>query len=203
MIYVIISAFKAEEFIEECLNSVKNQSVKCQIILGIDGCNDTLLKVKEIKNNYTNLRVYVTPTNVGVYVMFNSLLDFVQEDDYVQFFGADDVMNNDMLEKMSSYEVAYSRHVGTLFVKKSIITKVGGFREWRIFGDRDIVERIKLIGYKVELLPLLFFRREHPNQLTKLPETCEGSELREFYKKIVKENKIAYVEPIKTKLWNL
>ena len=47
---IIISAYKASEFIEECLDSILGQStsIRYEVILGVDGCKDTLDKIKSI-----------------------------------------------------------------------------------------------------------------------------------------------------------
>ena len=204
---VIISAYDCAEYIEECLDSVQAQTYKnFRIILGIDGCKKTFKKVSEIKDKYNNLSIYYTKKNSGVYKMFNALVDFVDDNEYLQFFGADDVMHPDMLEKMIKHEVAISRHVGVLFIKKSEFIKAGGYRSWRCAADADMMLRLRVIrGRKEKVEMQHFFRRVHDKQLTTMKATGNGSKLRNKYHKITQENyenenPVTYITPIKTKL---
>lgn len=202
-INVIISAYDCDEFIEECLDSVKNQTyTNIRILLGIDGCEKTLKKVKEIRGKYPNLDVYYSIENNGPYKMFNTLLQFVPNNEYVQIFGADDKMNPDMLQEVSKYEIAVVFHDGVLFSRKDIINRVGGFRNWRCAADSDILFRLEhLIDQEIPRLPVLFFRREHDKQLTRASNTNFNSELRKSYIKIFEDNKKStnpdiYIQPI-------
>lgn len=203
-INVIISAYDCVDFIERCLDSVSAQTYKShKILLGIDGCTKTLLKVLEIRNKYTNLDVYYAENNTGPYQVFNSLIELVPDDEYIQIFGADDIMNPDMLEKMSRYEVpVVSRNDGVLFIKKDEIKKVGGFRDWRCAADSDMLFRIKLnMGATVKREPIHFIRGVHDKQLTKMEGTDSNSELRKNYIMIFEENKKSenpdiYISPV-------
>lgn len=202
-INVIVSAYKAVDFIEECLDSIQNQTYKCEkILLGVDGCTETLNKVIEIGGKYSNLEVYFSVKNKGPYQMFNALIRLVPDDEYFQIFGADDVMNIDMLEQMSKYNVpVVSRNDGVLFVKKEIFKKIGGFREWRCAADSDMIFRLgKMLNSKISRVPQYFFRREHAGQLTKLAKTNHKSKLRKQYILIFEENKKSitpdiYIQP--------
>jgi glycosyltransferase involved in cell wall biosynthesis len=191
-INVIISAFDCVEYIEECLNSVNNQTHKSKkIFLGIDGCEKTLQKVKEIRHQYSNLETYYAENNEGPYTMFNALIELVPDDEYIQIFGADDVMYPNMLEEMSKYDLpTVSRNDGVLFIKKEIFKKVGGFRDWKCGADSDILYRLKLAtNNNVIRAARYFFIRQHPKQLTKRIETNFSSETRKNYMKIMEDNK--------------
>lgn len=208
-INVIISAYDTEEFIEECLDSVNEQTYRAKkILLGIDGCEKTLAKVLKIREKYNNLSIYNTEKNQGVYKMFNALIELVPDDEYLIFFGADDVMHPNMLEEMSRYDnPTISRHSGVLFIKKETLkNKVGGFRNWKCSADTDMVIRLKL-AYKKRIThaPQFFFRRVHDKQLTSRPETALGSKLRKNYSRIyenneLSENPIIFVEPVCSKI---
>jgi glycosyltransferase involved in cell wall biosynthesis len=203
-INVIISAYDCAEFIEECLNSVNSQTYKAEkILLGIDGCTKTLLKVLEIYHKYSNLEVFYAEKNTGPYQVFNSLIELVPDDEYIQIFGADDVMHPDMLEIMSKYDTpVISRNDGVLFVKKETISKVGGFRDWKCAADSDMIFRLKWgINMNVKRESIHFFRREHDKQLTKMESTNRNSKLRKKYIKIFENNKHSpnpdiYIEPV-------
>lgn len=205
---VIISAYRAFDFIEECLDSIQNQTQPCdKILLGVDGCTETLSKVVEIGDKYPNLEIYFSAKNKGPYQMFNALIELVPNDGYFQIFGADDVMNPNMLEQMSKYNTPIvSRNDGILFIKKETFKKIGGFRAWRCAADSDMIFRLgKLLNTKIARAPQYFFRREHDGQLTKLSKTNHKSKLRKQYIAIYEENKKSlnpdiYIEPICSKI---
>lgn len=207
-INVVISAFNAVEFIEECLDSIKKQTYPYnKIYLGVDGCDKTLDKIIEIKDNYQNLEVYYSAENNGPYQMFNALIKLIPNDEYIQIFGADDVMNDNMLEKMSNAKnTVVSRHHGAIFFKKDVMKIVGGFRDWRCAADSDMVFRIERgMNMKIISLPQYYFKREHDNQLTKNIKTNFKSDLRQGYIKIYEENffsenPIIYIEPVCSKI---
>jgi glycosyltransferase involved in cell wall biosynthesis len=203
-INVIISAYDCAEFIEECLNSIEKQTYKCyKILLGIDGCEKTLEKIKEIHQKYSNLYVYYSEENNGPYQMFNALIQLVPNGEYIQIFGADDVMNINMLENMSKYEIpTVSRNDGVLFINKNVLNIVGGFRDWKCGADSDMIHRITLATKsKMYYVSQYFFRREHDKQLTKHYNTNFDSNLRKRYIEITENNKKSknpdiYITPI-------
>lgn len=188
---VLIPAFKCEDFLEECLDSVYNQSFKCnRILLGIDGCEHTLKKAKSIAYKYDNLEIYFSKINQGTYSTLNFLFSLVDSDDYVQCFGADDVMNEDMIEKMSrnSYP-AISKYHGTIYIKKEIYDILGGFRNWKCAADTEFLTRLKFLTNVIEE-DQYFKYRKHSDQLTKKKDTCFGSRLRSSYTKIIDETRV-------------
>lgn len=210
-ISIIISAYEAQDFIEDCLNSIENQSyfkkydVKYEILLGIDGCEKTLKKIEEIKDNYENLRIYNMLENKGVYVTLNTLIDYIKYD-YIIRFDADDVMKYDMIEKIvdnnDDYDVinfkSYSftdsikdveessyAH-GVCFYNKRVFDKAGGFKNWICAADTEFYQRIKRYVKRKYLDEYLFFRRYHKNNLTTRKDTGHNSVIRNNYIKKIK-----------------
>ena len=208
IINVIISIYDGVEFIEECLDSIAAQTLKPdKILLGVDGCKKSLNKVLQIAHKYDNLKLYYAKKNGGVYKMFNALIYKVPDNEYIQFFGADDVMHEDMLERISAgNKYAISRHVGVLFINAGEIKKVGGYRNWKCGADADMIYRLRLYyNYHEKIYPLLFNRRMHDKQLTAAKETGNGSALRNKYSKITEDNyksdkPVTYIKPIKSKI---
>ena len=212
-ISIIISAYKASEFIEECLDSIINQTyflknnIKYEILLGIDGCEETLNKVKEIKHKYKNLIVFNMNKNMGVYITLNTLIDYTSYD-YIIRFDADDIMMYDMIEKIISendqnYDIirfkSYSfkesinkikpsgyAH-GVCFFNRIVFNIGGGFKDWICAADTEFFERTK--GYiKIKnLKEYLFYRRLHKNNLTIKKDTGHNSQIRNKYIKNIKK----------------
>ena len=147
--------------------------------------------------------MYYSKDNGGPYLMFNALIQLIPDDEYIQIFGADDIMNPNMLEKMSTYDTpTVSKHHGVLFIKKQTMNIYGGFRGWRCAGDSDLISRIKLFTKtNVNYTSKHYVCREHDKQLTKRIDTNFNSDLRKEYIKIYHDNEklvnpVIKVEPI-------
>jgi len=101
---IIIPVFNAEDYLEECLDSVVNQTLKdIEIICVNDGSEDNSL---EILNNYAKNDkrfVIISQENQGQGVARNKGLDLVKSD-YFCFLDSDDKLELDAIEK--SYNLA-------------------------------------------------------------------------------------------------
>jgi glycosyltransferase involved in cell wall biosynthesis len=212
----LITAYQSQDFIEECLDSIENQTYfkknnEYEILLGIDACQDTLDKVIEINHKYRNLRVFMMKENKGTYVATNTLIDIAKYDNLLRF-DADDIMLPNMIEKISEYVedndilrfgfISFKNSVedniitsfdkpayGAIFIKKDILNKVGGYKDWKCSADWEILERINS-NAKTTIIPnIVFYRRDHPNNLSNSPETSLKSETRRRYNRITKSYK--------------
>ena len=222
-ISIIIGAYKAHKFIEECLYSIQSQtaftprassyskhsissskhsnsyskhsSIDYEILIGIDGCQMTLDKVNQIKYEnpgyLKNTKVFYYEQNHGVYITFNSLLTKASGS-HVLFFGADDIMFPDMVEKCFQYGAPLVvRHHGIQFLEKSVFDITGGFMPWRISADTEHLSRIeRYFGQKVPKCEYLYTYRQHPGQLTKSKGTALNSQLRQTYVELINSQAI-------------
>jgi glycosyltransferase involved in cell wall biosynthesis len=166
MISIIIPAYQSEDFIEECLNSIKNQTFfiehsDYEILLGIDACVKTLHKAAVISHNYENLKIFYFNQNVGPYVIKNTLTDYTKYDN-ILFFDSDDIMEPFLVERaltnFTEHDIArftfanFTDDVsvkttgrladGVFLIKKGKFNDVGGFLPWRCAADTDFHERI-------------------------------------------------------------
>lgn len=210
---IIIPAYKAWDFIEECIDSVDRQTLfrhsDYEIILGIDGCKQTYSKATSFFHRIPNLKLYFMPKNEGVYVALNTLISKAQYDNIV-IFGADDVMKPEMMEEISARAketgcdilrfkytefnksmddprnktIGYYSH-GSIYLKKKVFIEANGFRDWICSGDTEFLARVEKKFSTVNLNKSLFYRRIHPNALTQNPDTNHQSELRKQYMNIV------------------
>ena len=110
-ISIIIPAYKASLYIKECLDSIQGQTYfsdngNYEILLGIDGCAETLETVEKIRGQYKNLKVFMMESNKGVYITLNTLLSLVSADNVI-IFNADDVMKPVMVEEIARYIKEY------------------------------------------------------------------------------------------------
>lgn len=202
---IIIPAYNVRLFIEECLDSVVNQSnlldYRYEIIVGVDGCSDTKDKLIEIKDNYEFLKVFWFPKNVGAYVVRNTLAYKAVYNNIV-FFDADDVMYDDLVKTVvkcltthhitrfiyynfgeGSWAGRYAKipASGVFGIKTTAFKNVGGFMKFRVASDDEFRERSSIMGFTTFniLNKSLFLRRRHKKSLTGNPETRQGSDYRE------------------------
>ncbi len=182
--YIVIPAYKAEMFIKECLDAACKQGT---VLLGIDGCEDTLKRVKKIRDRYDNLRVFWFPKNRGCYLTKNALIDHVPDGELFITFDADDIMRKGMADYMAKRAPCYSRHTGVMCISKELWNEMGGYRPWRVHADTDLVRRMWL-KYDVPKLKKLFYRRYHRNQLTRRRKTGLKSDLRNEMRRLTWEN---------------
>ena len=97
-ISIVIAAFQAQDWLDDCLESVFNQKLPdgwlMQILLGIDGCPATLTYAQRLR--HSGISVIYLKQNRGTYVTFNTLMRFAKGE-LICRFDADDVMQEDFL----------------------------------------------------------------------------------------------------------
>ena len=193
---VIIAAYNVEKYILECYNSVKNQipltGWEYEIRIGCDGCQKTADVLRKNK-----IPFYYSEKNVGAYITRNSLIALGQAD-YYSYFDADDVMmrhylamslikNHDAImtakincnEKLKPIQGARIEYGGAITFSHNILDNLGGFYGVRCAADSDFMARIKMAGFDIhEIQDPLYYRRRHPQSLTKKSDTGIGSAYR-------------------------
>jgi len=185
-VYIITTAYKADRWIKECLDSTcRNKEVT--VLLGIDGCEATLERVKEIRGNYKNLRVFYYPENMGTYKTKNDLISKIPDDGIYITFDSDDKLYVSSVKRMLNHMPCKSRHGGVHCISKKLYDKLGGYRGWTVHADSDFIRRLEHVS-PVKRLQGLFWRRRHPGQLTKMKHTGLKSALRNKYRKLTNEN---------------
>jgi glycosyltransferase involved in cell wall biosynthesis len=211
---VIISAYGAEDYIEECISSVASQLYfqenNFEILVGIDGCCSTLDKMMKIKDRFKSLKVYYFPNNSGPYLVFNTLINHSQAQ-IISIFGADDIMeknfmsNNIELLDSSNFVIAQCANFshpnkeevlriynpdGVILFNKNHFLKIKGFENWRCGADSDLKVRLQLYGLSlVYSKEVTFLRRIHPKSLTASSKFGIKSEYRKTRQEIVRSRK--------------
>lgn len=202
---ICITAYKTQEFIKVCLDSVISQTwfkknKNWEIILGIDGCEETLEYVKSIMSNYKNLRVLMMDTNKGTYITTNTIMKEAKYENLFRF-DSDDIMRPNLVETIMNKkeDCSYVRYklknfggsvkvyvaCGTVYITKTLFEKCGGYRPWPCAADDELYYRIKFDENTKVLNDVLMYRRCHQNSLTQSKETGIKSEKRRPYREIV------------------
>jgi len=209
---IIIPTFNNTDYINECLSSIIKsiKSLDCEILVGIDNCEDTLNLIK-YKTFDSRIRFFFFQKNVGPYIVKNTLVKN-SNSDTILFFDSDDVMCEHMIEEIlrlqSFNDFVRPKYVnfsgviptnnnqinnGKLFgegvfsIKKSIFLTMNGFEEWRTSADTEFMNRLYKNGRKSINTPtVLFYRRIHEDSLTQSKQTGYGSRVRTDYNNLIR-----------------
>lgn len=197
---VIIAAWKAERWLGECLESVAAQrlprGVTVDVRIGVDACESTAAYLDATQRSY-----WWSSTNVGPYVIRNSLIERARADAYA-IFDADDRMRPRYLSKLlkaalpdriagaarytidskgrtlNGNRTAPYQH-GVCVIPHQVWQRLGGYQGWRIAADTELTLRAKHHGIEVrKLSDGLYERRKHGASLTQHPDTKMGSAVR-------------------------
>jgi len=214
---VIIPAYKAHNFIKKCLDSIVSQEhfmrmTEYEILVGIDGCDRTLKELLNIQDKYPKLKLFYFMKNHGPYIVKNNL---IKEAKYTKliFFDSDDHMKKKMVSLIDStmrrgFDICrfrytnYEESEGEKFGKTShriaegvtchssrVHEFIGGFESWPCGADTDFRYRASKHFRTLEIDTPLFFRRIHPESLTRRKDTGLLSSKRKKYIKIIENRK--------------
>ena len=204
---VLIPAYKADEFIMDCLDSIEGQTyfrdAEYEILVGVDGCNDTTNVLVDVYDLYPNLRVLLMDTHEGQGVTLNTLLRAAQFDTILKF-DADDVACEDLLKKTiplldkfdlvkfgyDNFETTVEKPVNkshfssdcVYLLTKEVALEVNGWEDWYCLGGQEILRRIDK-SRQGEVNEVLFHRRMHENAFRNDEEYGIGSSYRSVLQK--------------------
>ena len=207
---IIIPTYDTPEYLDECVNSIKKQKIdfEVEILIGIDGCENTLDYVKEHNQNFKDTNIFYFKKNVGPFIIKNNLINETKYE-YILFFDSDDIMNRNMLksfyDSISNYDIVnfnfcdfrtdirncvfFRQYAfGVFGIKKSVFNSFVGFQSWRCSADTEFKLRTDFSGVKRYVKNgISFFRRLHTKNLTVKSETNNKSEIRKGYKSIIND----------------
>ena len=222
-ISIIIPAYKASEYIEACLDSIRCLTIPTEILVGVDNCDSTLIKLIQIRGKYPNLKIFRTTDSVGPYIIRNSLVDYIKYSN-ILFFDADDIMKDSLFTMLSTYNNGSSQirfkytnfkndenpvestdnhsvtaH-GVFFIPAGSFKRVGGFQPWICGADTEFIKRCQANRlHIIEINQYVFYRRIHKASLTQNPETTHGSKIRNKHRAWIKQNRDWHI-PITKKI---
>lgn len=211
-ISIIIPTFQNVKYIDDCIKSIEiaMKNHMCEILVGIDGCRETLNHLKSSKiNPYTS--VYYFERNEGPYTIKNTLASIAKSDNLI-FFDSDDLMGKNMVDyvmksldryvcvkpKMYNFDSVTNKPIlnlnthgeGVFAIKKDLFISMNGFEPWMCAADSDFMGRLYKRKPAMTGSPSpLFSRRIHDNSLTTRKDTGMRSVMRHQYANISKNKK--------------
>lgn len=131
-ISIIIPVYNVEEYIEDTLNSILNQSFEnYEVIIINDGSTDkTLDKINSIKDKFKNIKI-INQDNSGPSTSRNKGIELANGE-YIIFVDGDDILPKDSLK--TRYEEIKKYNVDVLIGKTK---KFNGQREWEMGNQID------------------------------------------------------------------
>lgn len=142
---IIMPAYNVEEYIEDSIKSVTNQTYKNYELLVIDDCStdNTLNIVENLAKENQNIKVYQTPTNMRQGAARNIGLKNA-EGKYLMFLDSDDMLySEDVLEKLNA--IVESKEPDLIYTR----LKSTGCRDFEIIPTPENCERsYRLSEYK-------------------------------------------------------
>ncbi len=127
MVSIIMPVYNSEKYLRETITSVLNQTYKNFELIAIDDCSrdKSLSILKEYSREYENIKVLELDCNVGVSKARNIGIEMAKGN-WIQFLDSDDVIKEDMLEKLymesksSDFDMIISRFTKEYLNKKEV-----------------------------------------------------------------------------------
>ena len=198
---VIITAYEAENYILDCLESLKKQKLPkgwiCEFYIGVDACKKTEQVLKQHLINF-----YLAKENVGTYVLSNSLLREAQINNARLFvrFDSDDIAGEKFLykgikhadrtgfcrpnqiacdENMNPISNKISPAHGSMFVRRDALEQLGGYYHYRVGCDTNFYRRAERLGFGTSTnndydIPFYYYRT-HKTSLMKHSTMGKGT----------------------------
>jgi len=155
---IIISTKDDKDYIENCLESIQQQEYfinnnNYEILIGVNGCYDTLYKLNQLYHKFNNLKIYMMESGKTDAVVYNTLIGLTSYENIIVFNG-NSIMLPDMINQISLYVNHYdlillkgvsikgkSIYDNVIFYKKSIFELIGGYCDWEFLYTKDLLQR--------------------------------------------------------------
>ncbi|MBW9148508.1 glycosyltransferase family 2 protein [Clostridium sp. CM028] len=122
-ITILLSTYNGEEFLEEQLNSIANQTFagKIKLLVRDDGSSDSTLSILKKWKCKLSLTI-IKGANKGVVKSFSELISIAPESDYYAFCDQDDIWNKDKIESaVNSLEKQKSQLSPLLYFSNALV----------------------------------------------------------------------------------
>ncbi len=188
---VIVPVYNVEEYLERCLDSLVNQTLKdIEIIIVNDGSTDgSKEKIQKYINTYKNI-VYLEKKNGGLSSARNygipyakgEYIGFVDSDDYVELTMYEKMYNKAIEEKSDMVECDFiweypnkkREDIGKVYSSKKEAIIEARVVAWNKIIKKDIIEKTKIT----------------------FPEGLRYEDIEFFYKLVPHLNKISFVKEV-------
>jgi glycosyltransferase involved in cell wall biosynthesis len=179
---VIIPAYKAQDFIARCLDSIKTQTLPpTEVLIGVDACPETLTAIQSYllaNPSFPRTAVFYFPAHAGCYKIRNSLALAASTSTLV-LFDADDemlphycaslisILEPGSLARSMMYIPSTKKSqpaVSHIAIHKQDFIDLSGFEPWGCAADTEFYQRAMQADYQDRIV-------EAPNMVYHIHET--------------------------------
>lgn len=150
---IIVPIYNAERYLERCLNSLRNQTLKdIEIILVDDSSTDSSLKMcNQMAAEDSRIKV-IHKVNEGAGMARNAALS-IANGEYIGFVDSDDFVEPDMFESLYNKAVSYRSDLvmsGVIFVDGNMFSEKGEcirktyFQKDTHFDTKETLEKLRM-----------------------------------------------------------
>lgn len=197
LISIIVPVYNVENYIEQCLDSLINQTYKnLEIVIVNDGSTDSSGEFceqyaeadKRIKYHYQKNNGVALARNVGLDIADGEYVCFVDPDDYCEF---------GMLEKLYELIVKYDADVACCRwkkIKKEIFSGVGGYE----FAKKEnVLTNLEMVEMYTKSMDWPVWNKLYKKELIKsikFPEIRYGEDFFTVFRWLYNASKIVYIQ---------
>lgn len=189
---VIVPVYNVEKYLEECLDSLVNQSeMDHKVIIVNDGSKDNSGTIaKEYEKKYPNLMTYVEQENKGLGAARNTGLNLV-ETPYVTFLDSDDWWECHFIEKVKKEMSRHDEEVDMMFTLPWIYDVSTQQIQW--WNDKELLESL-FYPYETDTSLVLNVKSERGKEMYDLEVSACRKILRTSF---LRELKFRFPEGVK------
>lgn len=208
---LIIPVYNVENYIEKCLNSVVNQTLKdMEVIIVNDGSKDSSKqKIQKYLEKYpwikylekengglSDARNYGMPYATGKYIAFLDSDDYVEETMYEEMYNIAEKENADMVDCdfVWEYPNRKRKDIGEIYKNKKEMIEKCRVVAWNKIIKREILEKTKIkfpAGLRYEDMEFFYKLVPYINKVSFIKK-C-------FVHYVQRENSIANTQNVRTK----
>ena len=208
---LIIPVYNVENYIEKCLNSVVNQTLKdMEVIIVNDGSKDlSKQKIQKYLEKYpwikylekengglSDARNYGMPYATGKYIAFLDSDDYVEKTMYEEMYNIAEKENADMVDCdfVWEYPNRKRKDIGEIYKNKKEIIEKCRVVAWNKIIKREILEKTKIkfpVGLRYEDMEFFYKLVPYINKVSFIKK-C-------FVHYVQRENSIANTQNVRTK----
>lgn len=172
LVSILVASYNHEKYIEDCLDSIKNQSYKnIELIISDDCSRDNTFSIAKAwcdKNGerFTRCIVRKNENNLGVTKNYNQMIDEAKGD-YIKCFASDDILFSNAITELVDYleeeadDIVFSNMViindGDKLANRQIFDRKAFYKRKPPYGTGILKE---LIRCNTVCAPSVLFRRE-------------------------------------------
>ena len=208
---LIIPVYNVENYIEKCLNSVVNQTLKdMEVIIVNDGSKDlSKQKIQKYLEKYpwikylekengglSDARNYGMPYATGKYIAFLDSDDYVEKTMYEEMYNIAEKENADMVDCdfVWEYPNRKRKDIGEIYKTKKEMIEKCRVVAWNKIIKREILEKTKIkfpVGLRYEDMEFFYKLVPYINKVSFIKK-C-------FVHYVQRENSIANTQNVRTK----